>query len=119
VPVSTLTAKQQKGGGMRRFSRQSLVFCLAAALIVLPMASSYCVAAETAVVDEEEGASAGAMLVDVAAVRPLGIATTALGLVGYVITLPFSIPGGNADRAWDVCVVEPATYTFKRPLGEF
>jgi hypothetical protein len=36
-----------------------------------------------------------------------------------VITLPFTLPGGNADEAARYLIVEPAEYTFNRPLGDF
>lgn len=105
---------------MRRFTRQTFVFCLAAALIIMPAMSGYVFADDsTEVAAEEEGPSAGAMCGDLVGVRPLGIATTALGFVGYVVSLPFSIPGGNSDKVWEKCVKEPAKYTFVRPLGEF
>ena len=51
-------------------------------------------------------------------VRPLGMAATAVGAVIYVISLPFSLAGGNEAEARQKLVVDPATYTFTRPLGE-
>jgi hypothetical protein len=64
--------------------------------------------------DEKGGFMAGDLLV----VRPLGIVATAVGSVIYVISLPFSLAGGNEEEARQKLVVDPATYTFKRPLGE-
>lgn len=104
---------------MHRFSRQTFVFCLAAALVIMPVMSGYASAADSAATVEEEGPSAGAMVGDLVGVRPIGIVTTTLGLVGYVISLPFSLPGGNSGDVWEKCVKEPAKYTFVRPLGEF
>lgn len=61
---------------------------------------------------------AGYMAGDLAVVRPLGIAATAVGAVIYVLSLPFSLAGGNEEEARQMLVVEPAQYTFTRPLGE-
>ena len=104
---------------MRRFSRQTFVFCLAAVLIIMPVMSGYGFAADTTASADEEGASAGAMCFDLVGVRPMGIVATTLGFVGYVVSLPFSLPGGNSGKVFKKCVKEPAKYTFVRPLGEF
>lgn len=63
--------------------------------------------------------SGEAMVVDAALARPLGLIATALGAVTWVISLPFSLPSGSAGEAAQRLVVDPARYTFKRPLGEF
>jgi hypothetical protein len=49
--------------------------------------------------------------------RPLGIVFTAIGAVAYVVTLPFSLAGGNAKAAGEQLVVGPAKATFVRCLG--
>jgi hypothetical protein len=36
-----------------------------------------------------------------------------------VVALPFTIPSGSVKESAQFMVVEPAEYTFKRPLGEF
>jgi signal peptidase I len=59
------------------------------------------------------------MVVDVLVVRPLGLATTVVGAVLTVVALPFTIPSGSMRESAQYMVVEPAEYTFKRPLGEF
>jgi hypothetical protein len=59
------------------------------------------------------------MVVDVLVVRPLGLVTTAVGAVLTVVALPFTIPSGSVKESAQFMVVEPAEYTFKRPLGEF
>lgn len=64
--------------------------------------------------DEKGGFMAGDLLV----IRPLGIAATAVGSVIYVISLPFSLAGGNEEEARQKLVLDPAGYTFTRPLGE-
>ncbi len=82
--------------------------CLSLAL-VLPQLS----VAE--VVKEEP--TALAMVTDVVLVRPVMLAITAVGAVFFVVSLPFSLIGGNAGDAADTLVVQPANNTFVRCLG--
>jgi len=67
---------------------------------------------------ESMGDKGGQMAFDLVILRPMGIIATALGSITYVISLPFSIPGGNQDEAYQKLVSDPADYTFQRPLGE-
>lgn len=60
----------------------------------------------------------GDMLLDMAFMRPLMLVGTAVGAVFFVVTLPFSALGGNVGEAGETLVMEPARYTFVRPLGE-
>lgn len=64
--------------------------------------------------DKPDGA---VMFADALVVRPMTLVTTAIGAVGWVLSLPFSIPGGNMEEAGQKLVVDPAHYTFARPLG--
>lgn len=57
------------------------------------------------------------MIVDGLIYRPLGLAGTIVGTGLFIVTLPFSLLGGNADDAADRLVVEPAKNTFTRCLG--
>lgn len=66
-----------------------------------------------------QGPSELEMAVDGLVIRPIGLVATVVGGVVFVATLPFSMLGGNAGDAKDALVVEPARFTFKRPLGEF
>jgi hypothetical protein len=59
------------------------------------------------------------MLADTVMVRPLTLIGTAVGVVTFVVTLPFSALGGNVGDAGQILVVDPAKYTFVRPLGVF
>jgi hypothetical protein len=63
--------------------------------------------------------SAESMVFDLAFVRILGIAGIAVGTGAFIISLPFSALGGNADEAFERLMADPARYTFKRPLGAF
>lgn len=67
---------------------------------------------------ESMGDKGGYMAADLVILRPMGIIATAVGSLVYVISLPFSIPGGNQDEAFQKLVADPANYTFQRPLGE-
>ena len=60
----------------------------------------------------------GEMLADTLLVRPVAIVGTLLSTTAFVITLPFSLLGGNVDEAADSLVKEPFQYAFVRPLGE-
>ncbi len=66
-----------------------------------------------------ESGSGEAMLADTLVARPVGLVTTVVGSAVYVVSLPFSLLGGNEKQARQKLVVEPAEFTFKRPLGEF
>lgn len=65
----------------------------------------------------QEDPSALAMAGDAIIARPLGVLFTAVGAVLYVVTLPFSLAGGNAKQAGKELVVGPAEATFVRCLG--
>ena len=61
----------------------------------------------------------GAIVVDAAIARPLGIVGTALGAAVWVVTLPFTLPTGTVGEAGQSLVVDPAVTTFYRCLGCF
>jgi hypothetical protein len=63
--------------------------------------------------------SAESMIADVLVARPAGFGATVIGALVFVISLPFSGPSGNAQQAAQMLVVQPAQFTFNRPLGEF
>jgi hypothetical protein len=65
----------------------------------------------------EEDPSALAMTGDALIARPLGLVFTAVGAALYVVTLPFTLAGGNAKQAGKELVVGPAEATFVRCLG--
>ncbi len=63
--------------------------------------------------------SAGAMVFDLFLMRPAGIAATVVGSVFFIVALPFSKVGGNIMPAYEKMVLQPARFTFQRPLGDF
>lgn len=95
---------------MRRNFKSGL---LAAALLALSCAA---LADDPGSVSGDKGTD---MLVDAVVVRPLGIVGTVMGAAITVVTLPFTLPAGNAGEAADYMIVKPAEYTFNRPLGDF
>ena len=91
-----------------RFMR--IVFAVVATLsLTLPAVGS------ANVVDEKP--SALAMTGDALFARPVLLVMTVVGSAVYLVSLPFSALGGNADEAADVLVVGPAKATFVRCLG--
>jgi len=42
-----------------------------------------------------------------------------LGCAVFIVSLPFSLLGGNTKQASQKLVKDPASFTFVRPLGEF
>jgi hypothetical protein len=100
---------------MRNVAKSGIILGMIAALICIPFASS--VLADEYFEAQEPGG--GAMIYDMAVVRPIGLAATVIGTVFWLISSPFSAMGDNFDAATEKLVKEPAAYTFKRPLGEF
>ena len=60
-----------------------------------------------------------AVMADGVVVRPLGLVSTVVGSVFYVITLPFTLPSGSEDTARQQLIEYPAWFTFQRPIGNF
>lgn len=58
------------------------------------------------------------MIFDLIVLRPFGLIGTALGTAAFIVSLPFSLPTKSADEAAQRLVVDPAKYTFARPLGQ-
>ena len=65
----------------------------------------------------EENPSNLRMMADLVIARPAGIVLLGLGSTFYVVTLPFSLLGGNSKEALSQLVVEPAKEAFVRCLG--
>ncbi len=76
-----------------------------------------CVAQQSASDYHTERPSGEEMMVDAAVARPLGMVATVGGAALFVVTLPFSLAGGNAAEAADRLVVQPGRETFVRCLG--
>ena len=98
---------------MCKIAKKSLIILMMAAMMIMPLAAN---AAEYFEVEDPSG---GAMMFDLAVVRPVGIVATAIGCVFFLVSSPFSALGGNIDTAGEKLVKDPVAFTFKRPLGEF
>lgn len=99
---------------MFKLANLAVVFSLVATLVIVPFGTA-------ALADDlmkEEEISAPAMMADAVVVRPVGILATGVGFVVYIVSLPFSYPGGNTQKVWETLVEAPAKFTFKRPLGD-
>jgi hypothetical protein len=64
-------------------------------------------------------ASGIAAIGDVVVVRPVSFVATVLGSVFFVVALPFAAASKSTKDTANVLVVEPAEYTFTRPVGDF
>ena len=62
--------------------------------------------------------TADATAADLLIARPGGLAATVLGAAVFVVGLPFTLINGSTEQAAQKLVVEPAQYTFTRPLGQ-
>ena len=96
--------------------RQSLIFFLLAAVLLFTWAASPALAKEKQYITGEDR-NAVSMMFDLVLLRPLGLVATVVGTAFFVVSLPFSALGGNTGEAAKKLVVEPAKYTFSRPLG--
>ncbi len=68
--------------------------------------------------DRDEAPPVEAMAADLLLLKPLGIVTTAVGCVLYVVALPFTVwSKERINEAGKRFVVDPGVYTFVRPLG--
>jgi len=86
---------------------------LAMLMAVMLLAPSISVAANRS----GENPSAGAMVADALVARPLLLVATVVGTALYVVTLPFTLAGGNAGDAAKALIVGPGESTFVRCLG--
>ena len=100
---------------MGEWIKRTLVIFTAVALVFTTTGFS-ALAQEELKLDNK--APAEAMIADFALMRPLGIGATVVGTAFFIVSLPFSALGKNADTAWDKMVADPFNFTFTRPLGE-
>ena len=100
-------------------SRMRSGMALIMAMLLLCATSLVHAAADTyATTRRSEDLAAETLLVDGLVLRPMGVLATIAGSMAFVVTLPFSIPTKSVNRAAQRLVVDPAQYTFVRPLGQ-
>ena len=100
---------------MGTVKKKSLVFLIAAVLLFTWAASPVLAKEKQSITGEDRNAVS--MMFDLVILRPLGLAATVIGTAFFVVSLPFSVLGGNTGEAAKTLMVEPAKYTFTRPLG--
>jgi len=103
---------------MHKSTRKPVSYLLAATLALSGSAyvpGAFAAGYHNSIEPERTG---GTMMADTFLVRPFMLASTVIGVATFVVTLPFSALGGNVGEAGKILVVEPAKYTFVRPLGE-
>ena len=83
--------------------------------VILMVAASLAYAEEIATPRSVTG---GAVAADLLIARPLGLVATVLGIGTCIVTLPFTLTNGSTGQAAQKLIVEPAEYTFTRPLGK-
>lgn len=104
---------------IRGFGLRSVGVLLASTLFVVATAAQ--AQAERDGTDGQIGdsaPSAGAVAADVLLLRPLSLIGTVLGTAVFIVGLPFEAIAGDVSDPARRLVVEPAKYTFTRPLGE-
>ena len=62
--------------------------------------------------------SSGAIAMDIILLRPLSLVGTVLGTAVFVAGLPFEAISGDISGPAKRLVVQPAKFTFTRPLGD-
>lgn len=67
--------------------------------------------------DHVENPGMFAMVGDLVIARPLLLGVTAIGAAAFVVSLPFTLLGGNVTEAGQELVLRPGTETFVRCLG--
>ena len=100
---------------MKRLNRKLVIYLLT---FMITMTHMTVVSARSNYFDDAEEPTAGEMLADTVLVRVPMFLATVVGVVTFVVTLPLSALGGNVDEAGKTLVLEPAEYTFLRPLGD-
>ncbi|MCB1178288.1 MAG: hypothetical protein KDK36_11955 [Leptospiraceae bacterium] len=71
----------------------------------------------------KEVPSAGAMMFDAVAIRPLGVGSILVGSTIFFVALPFSFfapsPLESLRQTSNRLVIYPVRFTFQRPIGDF
>ena len=103
---------------MNLFRSTAVVLALTTGLLALPAQAE--VAQQNVSGDPMYTANAPkafSMVGDLVVARPLLIGATAIGVVAFVVSLPFTALGGNVGEAAQALVVEPGKEAFVRCLG--
>ena len=96
-------------------SRTTRIMMAMSMALLLSMPQLSMAASKSGIVVEEP--TALAMTGDALVARPVGLVITIIGAAAFLVTLPFSLLGGNAGEAAKTLVGGPAKTTFVRCLG--
>jgi hypothetical protein len=66
----------------------------------------------------QEKPSTAAILADIFALRLGGLIGTICGTMGFIVSLPVTVPTKKIDPVGEMLVITPLNYTFSRPLGK-
>ena len=97
----------------RKLVTYFMVFALALGNLSIATSAS---AGET--YDFKDKPLSGEVLLDTFIMRPVMLLGTVVGAATFLVSLPFSALGGNVGDSAETLVLEPAEYTFLRPLGD-
>ena len=103
---------------MRTLTKKATGWLLAGTLAVSSLTLPVTASAFDVYGDLDAAPTGGEMLADAFLVRPFMLVGTVATTATFIVTLPFSLLGGNVGDAAPALVVEPAAYTFVRPLGD-
>jgi hypothetical protein len=110
------------GERIRHVSKEVLSMCLKKRFLIVMLAVTLIMSLAGPSLASSQKPSiedpAGAMAVDLLFIRPVGIAATIVGGALFIVSLPCSALGGNVGEAGQRLVVDPALFTFDRPLGQ-
>ena len=95
----TVTANTQ-----RTVKHKLLTAFVSASLVLLSMQPAL---AAIEIDENDFGPSYDTMVVDTVVGKPLQLVTAIAGTAAYIVSLPFSLVGGNADQAQQKLFVEP------------
>ncbi|MCU0598286.1 MAG: hypothetical protein MUE70_03385 [Desulfobacterales bacterium] len=95
--------------------RKMAIILIIASFLIIPFGAS-ALAKPTVYPPEPDS---GVMVVDFLVARPIGFTSLILGTAAFIVSSPFSALGNNIEQAYELMILEPALYTFKRPLGGF
>lgn len=99
-------------------SRMQSGIALLVAILFLCATSLIHAAEDASYTARTEAVSAEAIIADGLLLRPGGLVATVVGAAVFVVILPFSLPTKSVDKAAQKLIVDPAKYTFVRPLGQ-
>lgn len=103
---------------MNLFRTTAAVLAISTALLTLPAQAEEMQQNVSGNTMYNADAPSGFVMVgDLLIARPILIAMTAIGAAAFVVSLPFTVLGGNMEEAGQSLVSDPAREAFVRCLG--